>query len=59
VPLCSVTDTDAPFLLAGWSHDSDRVGSKLHQEAVHDSTRGELQGYDGTWHPSPWLWQGA
>jgi YD repeat-containing protein len=36
-------------LLAGWSHDYDRVGNKLYQEALHDATESELYGYDGVY----------
>ncbi|MFO8007789.1 MAG: RHS repeat-associated core domain-containing protein [Candidatus Brocadiia bacterium] len=36
-------------LLAGWSHDYDRVGNKKYQEALHDATESELYDYDGVY----------
>jgi len=33
-------------LLAGWSHDYDRIGNKKYQEDLKDSTESELYGYD-------------
>jgi RHS repeat-associated protein len=33
-------------LLAGWSHDYDRIGNKKYQEDLQDATESELYGYD-------------
>jgi len=33
-------------LLAGWSHDYDRIGNKKYQEDLQSATQSELYGYD-------------
>jgi len=36
-------------LIAGWSHDYDRLGNKKYQEDLKDSTESELYGYDSVY----------
>jgi len=36
-------------LLAGWSHDYDRLGNKKYQEDLQAATRSELYGYDAVY----------